>query len=488
MKTVVHQKPLFEETTALAVVFVCEEETLDDTLQSLLEHADFTAKSKETALFYPRGTLPAQRVLLVGLGKQTDVTLQTIRQAAAQASCKAQSLKLPEYSLQIPVVKGLDTQDIAQAVLEGSVLASYRLLEYKSQVEPEEAHKIEQLHLFVDNQGDRVAVQQGVTLGEAIVAGVFLTRDLANRPGNVLTPLRLGEAAIELGEQCGLQVNVLRDDDLKDFGGIRAVGQGSAEPPCFIILDYIPTQEDVPTVCLVGKGITFDTGGISIKPAPNMGDMKMDMTGAAVVLGTMRVVSELKLPLRVVGLISAAENMPGSRAYRPGDIITTLSGKTVEVLNTDAEGRIVLADALYYAQRYQPDAVIDVATLTGAVTIALGSFAIGVMGNNQQLIDRLIQAGTETHERVWQLPLWDEHKELLKSHFADLKNISDGREAGTTIGAAFLAAFVGNYPWAHLDIAGTSWQEKSPMLYEPKGATGRGVRLLTHMLRQWGNS
>jgi leucyl aminopeptidase len=181
MKTVVHQKPLFEETTALAVVFVCEEETLDDTLQSLLEYADFTAKSKETALFYPRGTLPAQRVLLVGLGKQTDVTLQTIRQAAAQASCKAQSLKLPEYSLQIPVVKGLDTQDIAQAVLEGSVLASYRLLEYKSQVEPEEAHKIEQLHLFVDNQGDRVAVQQGVTLGEASVAGVFLTRDLANR-------------------------------------------------------------------------------------------------------------------------------------------------------------------------------------------------------------------------------------------------------------------------------------------------------------------
>jgi leucyl aminopeptidase len=487
MKMFVYQKSVLQEGTPLAVIMMYEEDLLEEPLASLIEGDDFSGKSEQTALLYPHGTLPMQRVLLVGLGKRADVSLHTIRQAAAQASRKAHTLQVTAYSLQMPIADALDAQDIAQAVVEGSRLASYRLLQYKSQPTPEERHQVERLNIFVSDQMEIQDIERGIAIGEAVTDGVFLSRDLANSPGNVVTPLRLGEVALELGETHNLNVTVLRDDDLRDFGGIRAVGQGSAEPPCFIILDYTPqsSKTDVPTICLVGKGITFDTGGISIKPAPNMGDMKMDMSGAAVVIGTMRVISELALPLRVVGLVSAAENMLGSRAYKPADIITTMSGKTVEVLNTDAEGRIVLADALHYAQRFNPDAVIDLATLTGAISIALGSFAIGVMGNNQTLIDRLIEAGTVTHERTWQLPLWDEHKELLKSPLADLKNIADGRDAGSTVAAAFLSAFVGDYPWAHLDIAGTSWNDKSPLLYETKGATGRGVRLLTHMLRHW---
>jgi leucyl aminopeptidase len=253
------------------------------------------------------------------------------------------------------------------------------------------------------------------------------------------------------------------------------------------VLEYGTAQPGTPTICLVGKGITFDTGGISIKPSQNMDDMKMDMGGAAAVLGTMRALGEMSLPLHVVGLVSAAENMPSANAYKPGDIIKTLSGKTVEVLNTDAEGRIVLADALFYAQRYQPDAIIDVATLTGAITIALGPHASGLMGNNQELQDRLLRAGEATHERVWQLPLWQEYKDMVKSSIADLQNIASTREAGSIVASAFLSAFVGEYAWAHLDIAGTAWADKPSQEYQTKGALGTGVRLLIQMLRDWKN-
>lgn len=268
------------------------------------------------------------------------------------------------------------------------------------------------------------------------------------------------------------------------FGGILAVGKGSANDPRFIVMEYGAAKKDTPTICLVGKGLTFDSGGLSLKPADAMETMKSDMGGAGAVYGAMQIVAELKLPLHVVGLVSSAENMPSSTAYRPGDVVTTLSGKTIEVLNTDAEGRIVLADALFYAQRYKPAAIVELSTLTGAVIIALGAHAIGLIGTNQALADQLNRAGNASGERVWQLPLWDEYREMIKSEIADLKNVG-GRAAGSITAGAFLAAFVGDYPFAHLDIAGTAWADKPAKSYNAPGATGVGVRLLAEFLRHY---
>ncbi|MBC8074592.1 MAG: leucyl aminopeptidase, partial [Chloroflexales bacterium] len=333
------------------------------------------------------------------------------------------------------------------------------------------------------------AARRGVAVGQAIAAGVKLARDLANHPGNVVTPSYLGEAATQLGAQLGVQTPVFGPEELRaqGFGGILAVAQGSAQEPRFIIMEHGAALENVPTVVLVGKGITFDTGGISIKPAENMDNMKMDMGGAAAVFGAMHAVASLKLPLHVVGLVASAENMPSATAYKPGDIITTLSGKTVEVLNTDAEGRIVLADALHYAQRYSPQGVVDLATLTGAIMVALGPHAIGAMGTSPELIQRLERAGDATGERVWELPLWDEYREMVKSEIADLRNTGGARFGGAITAAAFLAAFAGDMPWVHLDIAGTAWTERSSKAYVARGATGIGVRLLVQLLRDWAN-
>jgi leucyl aminopeptidase len=297
----------------------------------------------------------------------------------------------------------------------------------------------------------------------------------------------LGQVAEALGTQHGLTVTVLGPDELKEqgFGGILAVAQGSAQPPRFIILEHGAEHIGAPTLVFVGKGITFDTGGISIKPAEKMDDMKMDMGGAAAVLGALQVAASLKVPLHVIGLISSAENMPSSTAYRPGDIITTLSGKTVEVLNTDAEGRIVLADALTYAQRYYPQAVVDLATLTGAIMVALGPHAIGAMGTSTDVLERLSRAGQASGERVWELPLWDEYREMVKSEIADLRNTGGSRFGGAITAAAFLDAFATGMPWVHLDIAGTAWVDRATKPYLSRGATGVGVRLLAQLMRDW---
>jgi leucyl aminopeptidase len=271
----------------------------------------------------------------------------------------------------------------------------------------------------------------------------------------------------------------------RKMGGILAVGQGSANPPRLVILEHKPGgRATIPTLCLIGKGITFDSGGISLKPSPGMHDMKHDMSGAAAVLGAMRAIALLKLPLHVVGVVAAAENMPGPSAYRPGDIITTLAGKTIEITNTDAEGRVVLADALHYANAtYEPQAMIDLATLTGACVVALGPWATGLLGNHEGLIEAVRAAGERSGERTWHLPLFDAHKEAMKSNVADLKN-AGGRNAGTSTAASFLSAFVGDRPWVHLDIAGTGWSDK-PGPYQQRGATGVGVRLLIELLRNW---
>lgn len=324
----------------------------------------------------------------------------------------------------------------------------------------------------------------GIIIGRSVV----YARNLVNGPGGVITPAYLGEEAEAMGKRLGLKVTVLGTDELvkQGFGGIMAVGGASVNEPRFIVMEYGEAAEDKPTICLAGKGITFDSGGLNIKPAGAMEMMKSDMGGSATVLGAMQALAELQLPLHVVGIISAAENMPGSKAYRPGDVVKTLSGKTIEILNTDAEGRVILSDGLFYAQRYKPDAIIEFSTLTGAMIIALGAHASGVMATDQTLADRLITAGEESGERVWQLPLWDEYREMIKSDIADIKNLGDkAGAAGSITAGAFLAAFVGDYPFAHVDIAGTGWLDKPKKSYQEKGGQGVGVRLVIEMLRNY---
>jgi leucyl aminopeptidase len=473
---------VLQEAADLAVLTVFEDEALPAAVAALLEASDFRGRAKETLLLYPRGALAPRRLLLVGLGKPDAVSPDTVRQVAALAAQQAQKVQVGAFTIGLQGSLPFSAAQAGQAFAEGAELGSYRYLAYKSKPSSEQTFTVERATVFV--LGEAEAVAAGVAHGQAVARGVALARDLANAPGNAVVPATLGATAEELGAQLGLRVTVLDKAALQEqgFGGILAVGQGSANEPRFIVMEHGQAGEGTPTICLVGKGITFDTGGISIKPAANMDDMKMDMSGAAAVFGALHAVAELRLPLHVVGIVCAAENMPSATAYKPGDIITTLSGTTVEVINTDAEGRIVLADGLYYAQRYNPTAVVDLATLTGAVMVALGPHAIGLMGTSQELVDRVLRAGEASAERAWQLPLWNEYRDMMKSEIADLKN-TGGRFGGAITAGGFLAAFAGDSPWVHLDIAGTAWVDRATKPYLSRGATGVGVRLLVELLR-----
>ncbi len=471
--------------TELLVLALWEEEPLASPLTDLIEPGDWSGKAKQTLLIYPRGALPARRALLIGLGKRSSPDLDQVREVAALATQRARELKVERFAFALPVVPDQTPETVAAAIAEGSLLGGYRFLEYKSDLKPEDRREVDELTLVAPVDAAEEAAR-GVARGGAVARGVNLARDLANLPPNDLTPARLAERARELAAAFDLPITVLGPAEMREqgFGGILAVGQGSVNEPRFIAIDYGVQYAGAPTICLVGKGMTFDSGGISIKPAENMDAMKMDMSGAAAVLGALHAIAEMQLPLHVVALIGAAENMPGGSAYRPGDILKTLSGKTIEVLNTDAEGRIVLADALAYAQRYNPSAIIDLATLTGAIGVALGPHAIGLFANDDALAQRLLRAGEAAGERAWQLPLWQPYREMVKSEIADVRNTA-GRQGGAITAAAFLNAFVGDYPWVHLDIAGTAWTDAKPKAYQPKGATGVGVRLLLQALRDW---
>lgn len=470
--------------TPLLVLAAFEGEALPAPIAPLIEADDWLGKPKQTQVLYPRGALAATRVLLLGLGKRAELSAERLREAGAIAGQRAREIGVATLALALPALDGIGAAQLGQALAEGAQLGQYRFDTYRTGLSAEQTRVVDALTIIATS--DAAEFGQGVVVGEAIAAGTRLARDLVNRPPNDVTPTVLGETAQAMGQEFGFSVTVLDRAALEagGFGGIIGVGKGSAQEPRFIVIEHGQKREGVPTVCLVGKGITFDTGGISIKPAERMDEMKSDMGGAAAVFGTMHVVGALKMPLHVVGLISSAENMPSSTAYKPGDILKTLSGKTIEVLNTDAEGRIVLADALFYAQRFAPDAIVDLATLTGAIVVALGTHATGMITNSDDVAARLTRAGEATNERVWRMPLWEAYTDQIRSDVADVKN-TGGRQAGALTAAAFLAEFVGSYPWAHLDIAGTAYSDRATRAYTPKGATGIGVRLLTQMLVDW---
>ncbi|TFH87030.1 leucyl aminopeptidase [Billgrantia azerbaijanica] len=447
----------------------------------LIERGDFEAKLGKVQLIPFAPGLSADRLMLVGLGSRDKFQEGAFRKALDAAFSALAELAVDETAVAFTDVplndRACDWK--ARMVAEAAHRAVYRFTEFKS--EPGTPPRLAGVTLLVSEGGDRQAAQAGARVGDAIGQGVNLTRTLGNLPGNVCTPRYLAERAEQLGQASdgALSVEVLDEEALERLGAhsLLAVGRGSAEPSRLIVMRYqgAESADEAPHV-LVGKGITFDSGGISLKPGEAMDEMKFDMCGAASVFGTAQAVLTLKPKLNLVFIVAAAENMPDGRATKPGDIIKTLKGLSVEVLNTDAEGRLVLCDALAYAERFQPASVVDIATLTGAAIIALGHHATGLLSNDDDLALDLLDAGETAWDRAWHLPLWDEYQEQLDSNFADLANIG-GRPAGTITAACFLSRFTEAFPWAHLDIAGTAWQTG-----KQKGATGRPVGLLTQYL------
>ena len=477
------------EQHELVVVFGYSDAALPEAVAGLIEAADFKGRPNQCSLVYPRGAITPTRVLLVGLGDRTKVDAERLRQALATAVRHIRNLGVSEVAVALPGDLAIDGAAAGQAAAEGLLLGAYRYLVHRTGLTADDTFEVATVTVVVAGDAAADAVRSGVDAGTVIARATCLARDLVNRPGELKTPPLLAAEAVALGERApSITVTVYDEVRLADegFGGILAVGKGSDSPPRFIIMEYGADLVDAPTFCIVGKGLTFDSGGLNIKPAEGMESMKNDMGGSAAVFGVMQAVAELGLPLHVVGLVPSAENMPSGRSYRPGDVVNTLSGKTIEILNTDAEGRVILSDALHFAQRYQPEAIIELSTLTGAVLITLGNVGTGLMATDQTLADGLLAAGQRTLDRAWQLPLWDEYHEMVKSDVADLKNLA-GRLAGSITAGAFLSAFVGDLPFAHLDIAGTAWLDGPTKPYHSKGGTGAGVRLVTEFLRTYGN-
>jgi leucyl aminopeptidase len=438
---------------------------------------DFTGKKDEQALVHADG--PAKRYLLIGLGKPEEVNRARIRRAAAIAAKRARAAGVQSMGFYLsPKARGtVSARDAGQVIAEGLAYGAWQYADLKEPPEDPKPPLEAAVNIAPADAGEFMA---GHTVGAAIAAGQELTRGLQVLPGNMCPPRHLAEVAAELGKRHGIKVTVLDLAAIRKegMGGLLAVAQGSAEEPRFIVLEYEGAAGQ--PVALVGKGVTFDTGGISIKPADKMEDMKYDMSGAAAVLGTFEMLGRLKPRVRVVGLIPTAENMPGGRALKPGDVIRSHFGKTIEIINTDAEGRLILCDALSYARRFDPACVLDAATLTGAVVIALGHIAAGVMGTDDALVEEVRRAGDLADERVWPLPLWDEYRDLIKSEIADVKN-SGGRPAGTISAGWFLREFVKDYPWVHIDIAGTAYSDKPDPTRE-KGPTGAAMRLFAEFV------
>lgn len=453
-------------------------ESLKPYLQAAYDSGEISGKAMEMTLLHKVPGFRAGRILLAGAGKRERFGAAELRNVIGAAVRHLKSRKIKEAALSLD--PGYSTAEHVAAAIEGAILGDFDPEALKT----EKSTLLESftVNVSADNPGLEHALERGRIVAEA----QNYAREVASEPPNQLTPLVLAARARQMAEQFGLACEVLEQDRMKELGmrALLGVAQGSAEPPALIILRYTPeTGKKTPHLGLVGKGVTFDTGGISIKPHEGMEKMKFDMAGGAAVLGAMRAIAQLKPPIPVTGLIPAVENMPGGRAQRPGDIVKALSGKTIEILNTDAEGRLILADALTYAKQIGCTHLVDAATLTGAIVVALGNLNTGVFTNDAALFDRWMHAAQAQGDRMWQLPMDDEYKDLLKSVNADLQNIG-GRPGGSITAAWFLREFADGTPWIHLDIAGTAWLDDAKA-WMPKGATGIPVRSFVHLALNW---
>jgi len=453
---------------------------LDGLLGKLHGNGDFSGKLGDVMLLpTPAGTVAA-RVLLIGLGSRTAFGRKQYRkalQSAVQALAKTGSSDAVVY-LALEVVGGLDVQYRARAVAEVFCAQLYKIPDLKTSAKPK-APRLSSVSVAVADARGAKAAAEGLRIGAAVGSGLALSRDMANLPPNVCTPRYLASRAQGLAKEFpSIKTKILDEKGIKalKMGAFLAVTQGSDQPPRLIVCEYHGAKKGAAPVCLIGKGITFDSGGISLKDPPAMDEMKFDMSGGAAVLGAMRAVAELQLPINLVVIVATCENMPSGGAVKPADIVTTMSGQTVEVLNTDAEGRLILCDAITYSRRFKPAAVIDVATLTGACIVALGNHFSGLMSNNEALADELESAGIRADDRAWRLPIGEEYVDQLKSNFADIANVG-GREGGASTAASFLSKFAKDLQWAHLDVAGTAWLSGAH-----KGSTGRPVPLLVDFL------
>ncbi|MBN4054548.1 leucyl aminopeptidase [Nitrospira defluvii] len=465
-------------------IFATIDRAMKGNIRKIIAVEGFKGNFLQTIMVRLEGRMGIERLLLIGLGKRKELTEDRVRQAMGRGSAAAQKIglrRLLVYS-DPKVLKKTTPRRLAQTVVEGLMLALYTFDRFKT--EKPKMPMIEECVLLVPERTQIISAEKGALRGKIIAEGVHYVRDLCTLPSNIVTPSYLAKEAKAIADAGEMEIEVLERADIETLGmgSFQAVAQGTVEPPKFIVMVYRGTggRKQRP-VALIGKSVTFDTGGISLKPSADMGLMKYDMTGGATVLGVMKVLGQLRLPIDVVAILPATDNMPSGSAVHPGDVVTSLSGKTIEIDNTDAEGRLCLADALTYALRYKPTVMIDLATLTGACVVALGQHAIGLMGNNDQLISQIQSTGEETGERLWPLPLWEDYFNQIEGSIADLKNVG-GRGAGTITAGLFLKQFVGDVPWVHLDIAGTSWYSDGRHPYIPKGATGVGLRLLTEYL------
>jgi leucyl aminopeptidase len=451
----------------------------------IITRGDFTGRLNEVSVIYPREQLSTKRLVLVGLGKRADFSLERLRGAFSKAAQYNRSLKVSELSTSVDFRSvNLPLDQTTEAVLEGIILGLYRFTRFRT-IDLEEIREISTLTIMEEQEDTIEIIRAAAKTAGVISDAVLFARDIVSAPANEMTPTRLANEAMESARERNIKCTILEEGEIREIGmnALLGVAAGSDEAPKFIIMEYHGGKSSSPVVALVGKGLTFDSGGISIKPAEKMDQMKSDMAGGAAVIAAVRAAAELGLPVNLVGLVPAVENLPSGKAYKPGDILKSFSGQTIEVVTTDAEGRLIMADALTYAGRYKPAAIIDLATLTGACIVALGDHVIGMFGTDDELKREIREAADLTGERVWELPLWEEYNELIKGDAADYKN-SGGRAGGAITAAIFLSKFTGGYPWVHLDIAGPAWLAKDKP-YIPKGASGVGVRLLVQFLRNW---
>jgi leucyl aminopeptidase len=484
----ISEASITKETCDALILFVSEkgnssesfqaiDKKLKNKLSELIKEEHFQGKPGESLVFHTNRALNAARLIVTGLGKRDKINEESVRRASGAAALAARNAACANVSYSLPLETGISRDRLAQVILEGALLATYRFIKFKTKEEEIQPQKrIQSISLITESSPE---IKSSINRATLYAEATAFARDLVNEPANTLNPEVLANIAKQVAEESDLEYRVLEVPELKKLGAgaILGVGSGSKVPPRLIQLTYRCGKKKAKRTALVGKGITFDSGGLSLKPSKSMETMKCDMAGAAAVLCAMKAMPTIAPDQDVIGILCAAENMPSGSAIRPGDVLQAMNGKSMEIINTDAEGRLALADGLSWAVREQADEIIDLATLTGACVIGLGPYVAGMMGNDQDLIDRLLKAGNRTGESFWQLPIPEEYDFMVKSDIADMKNLAPTSEAGAIQGALFLREFIGDAKWVHLDIAGPAWYDKD-FFYIPKNGSGFGVRTL----------